>query len=334
MNSTLAIVTGAPGWVGSRLVETMEGRVRCLVHPSVRHATLSGSAEIVVGDVTDAESLEPLLRDAAGATVFHCAGVIHPTRGVREFYDVNTRGTGHVLEKAERAGVRRFVYLSSNSVAGVSRSPNEVFDETTAPHPYMNYGRSKLAAEDLVRAAGERGRIETSIVRAPWFYGPNQPSRQTEFFTMIRTGRVPLVGAGTNRRSMVYVDNLCRGLQLAGTHPAAKNRTFWIADRRPYTMREIIDTIADSMEQDFGIAVRRRAIRVPAFTSDLAYVADGLLQRVGLYHSKIHVLSEMSRTIACSTARAERELGFVPAIELREGMRRSLAWMREAGIAF
>jgi nucleoside-diphosphate-sugar epimerase len=348
MTASLAIVTGAPGWVGSRLVEALQGevadarvdeaiasRVRCLVGPqsSVTATTLRG-CELVNGDLTDPLSLGPLLRDAGGATLFHCAGVIHPMHGVREFYDVNMRGTEYLIARAEAAGVRRFVYLSSNSVVGVSRDPADVFDERTPEHPYMNYGRSKKAAEDLVNAAAARGRIETTIVRAPWFYGPHQPPRQTEFFTMIRTGRVPLVGNGSNRRSMAYVDNLCQGLMLAATKPAALNGMFWIADRRPYTMNEIIATIADVMEQDFGVAVKRGVIRVPAFTSDLAYLADRALQAIGLYHSKIHVLSEMSRTIACSTARAEQELGYRPAIELREGMRRSLAWMKEAGIAF
>jgi len=335
MTEPLTIVTGAPGWIGSRLVGALHGRVRCLVGPDADAAAIgSVRAEVVRGDLTNASSLEPLFRDATGATVYHLAGVIHPTRGVRQFYDVNVGGTDHLLRLSEQARVRRFVYLSSNSVVGVSRDPSTVFDETTPIHPYMNYGRSKKAAEDLVRAAANRGTIETAIVRAPWFYGPDQPPRQSEFFTMIRTGRVPLVGDGTNARSMAYVDNLAQGLVLAGTHAAARNGTFWIADRRPYTMNDIISTIADVMEQDFNIPVKRRVIRVPAFTSDVAQLADGALQALGMYNQKIHVLSEMSRTIACSVARAERELGYAPAIELREGMRRSIAWMREHDIAF
>jgi len=348
MTPPMAIVTGAPGWVGSRLVEALHGRipdarvdsaltphVRCLVGPAAAGAAEGlRDCETVLGDLTVPATLEPLLRGAAGATVYHCAGVIHPTRSTCEFDEVNTRGTDHLLRLSEQAGIGRFVYLSSNSVVGVSRDPTVVFDEETPPHPYMGYGRSKNAAEHLVRAAAARGAFDTVIIRAPWFYGPRQPARQTEFFTLIRTGRVPLVGSGRNRRSMVYVDNLCQGLMLAATYPSASSATFWIADRRPYTMIEIITTIADVMEQDFGIAVNRRVIRFPALTSDLAQFVDGTLQAGGLYHPRIHVLSEMSRTIACSVARAEREIGYCPAIELREGMRRSLAWMNEAGLAF
>src|SRR5439155_683760 len=78
----------------------------------------------------------------------------------------------------------------------------------------------------------------------------------------------------------------------------------------PYTMNEIVSTVADVLEQDFGMPVKRGAIHLPAIASDIAFVADSALQAVGLYHSKIHVLSEMARTIACSTAKAEHEIGY------------------------
>ncbi len=75
--------------------------------------------------------------------------------------------------------------------------------------------------------------IETVLVRPPWFYGPNQPPRQTLFFRMIRAGKAPIVGSGRNLRSMSYIDNLCQGLLLAAMTPRANGQTYWIADRRP-----------------------------------------------------------------------------------------------------
>ncbi len=59
----------------------------------------------------------------------------------------------------------------------------------------------------------------------------------------------------------------------------------------------------------------------------------GLIQRLGLYQQKIHVLSEMNKNIACSVEKAQRELGYAPTVELEEGMRRSLAWCQAHGIA-
>ena len=186
-----------------------------------------------------------------------------------------------------------------------------------------------MQAELVVKEARD---VETVIIRPPWFYGPNQPARQTTFFTMIRTGKVPLVGNGENRRSMAYVDNICQGLRLCESVEAARGQTYWIADRRPYTMNEIITTIEEVMERDFAIVPARKRMRLPALASKVAWLADKSLQGLGLYQQKLHVLSEMNKTIACSVAKAERELGYRPEIDLREGMRRSMQWMKDRGI--
>jgi nucleoside-diphosphate-sugar epimerase len=65
--------------------------------------------------------------------------------------------------------------------------------------------------------------------------------------------------------------------------------------------------------------------------SEVALAVDATLQRAGLYNQKIHVLSEMNKTIACSVEKARGELGYRPGVELREGMRRSIAWCIENG---
>lgn len=345
----LALVTGAPGWLGSRLIETLvtglpdvpslargnpERPIRSLVLPGQPVAELRAmrpGGSVVEGDLTRPDSLAPFFLDAEGSTVFHCAGVIHPTRGVKQFYEVNERGTRNLVEAAERAGVRRFVHVSSNSPIGCNPSRDHLFDEFSPYNPYMNYGRSKKLGEDIVNAARDRGRIETVIIRPPWFYGVRQPARQSLFFTMIKNGGAPIVGGGENRRSMAYVDNICQGLMLCERTPEAAGNTYWIADRRPYTMNEIVDTVERLLETEFDFPVKHSRLRLPGIASDIALAADKVIQGVGLYHQKIHVLSEMNRTIACSIARAERELGYDPKIALEEGMRRSIAWVLEHG---
>ena len=196
----------------------------------------------------------------------------------------------------------------------------------------MNYGRSKMQMELAVRERQRKRLIETVIIRAPWFYGPNQPPRQSLFFRMIREGQAPIVGSGDNLRSMCYIDNLCQGLLLAAANQGANGQTYWIADRRPYSMNEIIDTIERLLESEFGHRCAHKRARLPSLASSVAFTADAALQALGLYHQKIHVLSEMNKTIACSVAKAERELDFRPTIDLEEGMRRSLAWCRSKGI--
>jgi nucleoside-diphosphate-sugar epimerase len=308
--------------------------VRCLARNGqdgeiIRQA--SPDAGCVTGDLRDRSSLARLFEGAESASVFHCAGMIHPRR-VREFYEVNVDGTRALLDAAVRARAKRFVHVSSNSPLGCNPRREHRFDEESPYHPYMHYGRSKKLAEDLVNA--RRGEIETVIVRAPWFYGPGQPARQTAFFSMIKNGKVPLVGGGENLRSMAYVDNLVQGLLLAEARACAGGRTYWIADRRPYSMREIVTTVADVLEQDFGIEVRRGWVRLPGIASECALLADRMIQGLGFYHQKIHVLSEMNKNIACSVRRAEEELGYDPKVELREGMARSVQALLDEGTTF
>ena len=174
--------------------------------------------------------------------------------------------------------------------------------------------------------------IETVIIRPPWFYGPNQPPRQTLFFQMIRDGKAPIVGNGRNLRSMSYIDNLCQGLLLAATVERANGHTYWIADKRPYSMNEIVDTVERLLENEFGQKCAHKRMRLPGLASEVAFAVDATLQTFGIYHQKIHVLSEMNKTIACSVAKAEIELGYRPVVELEEGMRRSLAWCVAQGV--
>jgi nucleoside-diphosphate-sugar epimerase len=133
-------------------------------------------------------------------------------------------------------------------------------------------------------------------------------------------------------RSMAYTDNICQGLLLCEKHEAARGQVYWIADENPYEMRQIIDTIERVMERDFRIPVAHKRIRLPGFVSDLARMVDWILQKLGLYHQKIHVLSEMNRNIACSVDKAKRELGYQPEVALEEGMRRSIEWLRSRDV--
>jgi nucleoside-diphosphate-sugar epimerase len=343
----LVLVTGAGGWLGRRVVRALtQGhtemgpcgaggrRVRMLVWPGEKiDDLLALGAEKIEGDLRDPATARALTAGAAGATLIHLAGVIHPTRGTREFTEINVEGTKAVVTEAGEAGVRRAIVMSSNSPVGASRNPFEVFDEESPYNHYMGYGRSKQEMEEWLRAgASGKNLPQITIIRAPWFYGPEQPARQTRFFSMIKAGRFPIVGNGHNRRSMGYVDSLAYGILLAAQAPQAAGRIYWLADERPYPIREIVDTVRDVLRDDFAMPVKPKTLQVPGIIADAARLADWMLQKAGRYNQEIHVLSEMNLTIACSIERAQRELGYKPLVDLREGMRRSVAWCLERGI--
>lgn len=331
------LVTGVPGWLGNRFLEMLcaselgimeKCSVRCLVQPgsaadSVPNLPGPGRVEIFSADITGRPSLKGVCSGVD--VVFHAAGLIHPGRPP-ELFDVNTLGTLNLISEARASGVTRFVYISSNSAAGVNKARHEPLRESDEPRPYMNYGLSKYYAECIVRSFQGTGGMETVILRPCWFYGPNQPRRQSRFFRMIRSGSPFIFGDGFNLRSMSYVDNVCRAMALAALRKEASGRTYWIADARPYTTLEIYSTIAELL----GVK-RFRPRFLPGFVPDICALADGVLQFAGLYSTEIHVAGEMNKDIFCSVEKAAVELGYKPEVELREGMRRSIEFCRMRG---
>lgn len=330
------LVTGAPGWLGDTLVQTLtkgeaEGYdvpkrdVRCFVQRGIDTSKLKKlGVEIVEGDIRDTSALEKAVDGVE--TVFHCAGLIHPKK-IKEVFEINAKGTRNLLDAAARKNVRRFVFVSSNSPAGTNKRRDTLMKESDRPRPYMAYGRSKFLAESAVKEYQQSGKLETVITRPCWFYGPNQPARQSRFFNMIKAGNPIVFGNGKNLRSMSYVDNLVQGLILAENTPEANGQTYWIADERPYETIEIYRTIAELLEvKDF------RPRHIPGFASEIAMMVDGVLQSVGMYWTEVHVAGEMNKNIACTIEKAKKELGYAPRIELREGMRRSIEWCRQNGM--
>lgn len=338
------LVTGATGWLGSALVGVLTGKAAELgpatslrMSGGIRTLSLSSDS---VDPVPDVESMKGNLMDerdcrrfcdeAAGATLFHCAGVIHPAR-TQEFNNINVVGARNLLCAAERAGVRRVVVVSSNSPFGCNPHPDHLFDEDSPYNPYRGYGRSKMLMEEEARLHMTPDGMEIVIVRAPWFYGPPQPARQTRFFEMVSRGCMPVAGRGENLRSMVYIDNLVQGLLLAANTRGAANRTFWIADERPYAFSEIIGAVEKALAES-GFRCAGHQIHLPNACFVVAGWADALTQAVGYYSQELHVLSEVNKTIACSIATSRRELGYRPVIGLEEGMRRSVRWCVENGL--
>lgn len=342
-------LTGATGWLGQRVAQALThgmpelgdvGKGGCNLHclipagESLKSITAL-NAKVTVGAINDKDALSQFFSSAEGGLLLHIAGLIHPS-GVlgrtAEFHRINVLGTQNLYMAASAAGVKRIVVMSSNSPFGGNESAEHRFDENSPYNPYMEYGRSKWQMEKMLKEYWERG-PEIVIVRSPWFYGPGQPDRQTTFFRMVKNGKFPLLGDGSNKRSMGYVDSLAQGLLLAGAIQEARNDVFWIADENPYSMREIIDTIKSVMKDDFGIKVVDKIPRLPSIIADCARGVDFSLQSVGLYQQKIHVLSEMNMNIACDINKAKNILKYQPLVEIREGMRRSIKWCMDNNIA-
>ncbi|MFJ9752722.1 NAD-dependent epimerase/dehydratase family protein [Streptomyces chartreusis] len=334
----MTVLTGGSGWFGRCYLATLTKtaisdayahQVRVLVqHPAQQDVVrrVAPHARVVVGDVADPVVLRELMDGAAGAQVVHAAGVIHPRR-YADFEHVNVQGTRAVLAAARAAGIARLVYLSSNAPFGRNSYPEDTFRHEEPYRPYLGYGASKMRAEIAVRQAHDASGLETVVLRPPWFYGEEQPMRQTRFLTLCRRGHFPLISDGHTRRSMVYIGNLVDAVQLAQQHRKAAGGAYWVADARPYTLAEIIITVRQALREE-GYPVSPYQFRIPRVAATLAGRADRALQATGCYHPQIHMLGELNHTIACDISQTTADLAYQPRVALLEGMRRAIRWCR------
>lgn len=242
MMPTKILVTGATGFIGSRLCEllSLEYRLpyRALVRDfsrAVRIARLD--TELVAGDMLDAASL--------ARAVEGCDAVVNLAHGDDE--SARTQAT-QLIEACTRAGVRRFVHISSMAVHGPSPKL-DVLTEATAPIQRWNeaYSDAKAASEAVVVAAGKRGALETVVLRPTIVYGP-----YSFFVTPIvqdaRVGRISLIDGGRGICNAVYVDDVCEAIMAALERDDAVGAAFLINGDTRMTWGDFITTFAGMVE--------------------------------------------------------------------------------------
>ena len=343
LDTNLVLITGPLGWLGARVVEALVRglpghprlavpapglRIRCLVQPGQTFlplAQLSDRVRICVGDLRRPDDALRFCEGAKGAISLHLAGVTHP-RWTQDYFKVNRYGTAALLDAAVKAGVRRVVAVSHAAACGVNVSPEAPLTEDSPCRPRSALGRSMLAMEQVV--ATKRAEIETVILRAPQFYGPNPPADEARRFRRLLAGGTVFAGPGGHPRSMAFVDNVCQAVLLAAGTPCAAGQLYWIADRATPTAGEIESTLDKLLQGEFGKSATRRKTLPGGVISAAAALAAGL-QGAGLAVPPLARLGESAGAVACSIAKAEAELGYQPTVELEEGLRQTLRWCVE-----
>jgi len=257
------LVTGATGFVGDAVVRALAGR-EMRVRAAVRRpdARLPGAVEAVqVGDIVGTTRWDDALRGVDA--VVHARGGVHVMHDVAadplaEFRRVNVAGTVRLAREAARAGVKRFVFVSSIKVSGEGTRPGRPFRADDEPDPVDPYGVSKREAEDELRLVARETGLEVAIVRPVLVYGPGVKGNFHSMMRWLHRG-VPLpLGAVHNRRSLVALDNLVDLLVTTLVHPAAANRTFLVSDGEDLSTTELLRRTATAL------GTRARLLPVPA----------------------------------------------------------------------
>lgn len=312
------LVTGSTGAVGNAIVRALlaEGRdVRCLVRDKDKAvAMLPAGVDLTAGDVTDVPSLTAALRDCTA--VFHAAGLPeqwHPDPGV--FERVNVGGTDNLIEASLLAGVRSFVYTSTQDLFDVQRDP---YDETTRPQKPMTsaYEISKTRADALVEQAIARG-LPAIFMHPSAVYGPmsGSPTGTNRLLNDLLHNRVPMLLPGG--MPLILNDDLANA-QLLAEAKAVVGARYLVAESCQ-TLRQIAHAVHALKPETKVPPV------MPLWVAKLvAQTGEGLSRLTHrpplLTQAELNVLC---RTGKPDTARIMRELGWCPT-PFAQGLARTL----------
>ncbi|MFZ5875394.1 MAG: NAD-dependent epimerase/dehydratase family protein [Nitrospirota bacterium] len=321
------LVTGASGFIGDHLVNGLlreRGIVRVLLHRDSRRDAWPGNVEVVRGDIRDVREMKTA---ATGCdTVFHLAGRAHALSEVHSdealYQSVNVEGTRNILESAIAGGVRSVVFFSS--VKAMGENSAECLDEIHEPRPTTAYGRSKLAAEEMVFDYGKRTGLHVVCLRLSMVYGPGNKGNLFRMISAIDHGRFPSLPDVGNRRSMVHVSNVVDAAMLAPTYSVANGQCYIVTDGRPYSTTELYEMIVRGL----GKPVPRRRVPI-GMLKGLALVGDvvGRLRgRRFVFDSD--AFEKLMGDAWYSSKKISRELGYRPRVTFEDALPDMIAWYR------
>lgn len=317
----ILLITGIPGWLGNRMIDILINgdrfgnhattrKIRLLVQPKFKSfKTFPSNIELFYGDITDKHSLKQALKDVKA--VYHLAGEIYPKR-IKRYYEVNFDGTKNLVDTCIEFGVRRFLFMSSDSVCGFGRL-TRVFSDYESYHPYKHYGKSKFLAEEYIFKKTSEGLIDGTALRAFWFFGPFMAERNIKFIRMFYWKRQIVFGNGRNYRSISHIDNVVEAFIKAEKRNETIGKWYWIGDEKAnYTVNEIYKNIAD------GLDVVYKPFYIHPKICWLLGKLDSFLNTFGYINSTIHAAGKFYKDIAGEITSAQKDFDYKPNVGFKE----------------
>ena len=281
------LITGISGFVGSTLAPALR---------EFGHEVRGASGR---GDVTE------LL--VGCEAIVHLANIAHGSVSPDMLYRVNVEGTRFLAEKAVAGGARRLVYLSSIKAVG-EETRGFALHGTEVPAPEDVYGRAKLAAERALAEVAGRTGLEVLILRPPLVYGPGVKANLLTLMRAVDRGWLLPFASIENRRSLIYVGNLCDAIIRCLEAPQAAGRTYLVSDGLPVSTPQLCRALGDALG---------RPARLFPFPARLLELYPGLRR--------------LTRSLEVDDSAIRSELGWRPPYTFEEGLRATAEWYRTRG---
>lgn len=302
------LVTGAHGFIGTHLYAALQ-EAGHTVRPCVRNS--SDPAHIAVGDMEAFKEWDAVMQGVD--VVIHLAARVHQVKDSASdpeaaFTRANVTVTQRLLEAAERAGVKHFIFFSTIAVMGID-SGNIAMPASTL-HPLTPYGRSKAQAEALVQASP----LTTTIIRIPLVYGAGVRANFLSLINAVDKGLPLPFDRVRNQRNFLYVGNLTDAVLTLLTLPHPPDMLL-LADRETPSMPDLIRAIASALGK------KARLLPVPPL---LLKTGAMLLGKTMLYH-------QCCSSLVMDTTPSNAALHWSPPFTLEEGLRETIQWYRTHG---
>ena len=315
-------VTGGTGFIGRHLVQALVARgdeVAALVRSPAKAAHLRElHVREVPGDLDDEAALRAGCEGRQ--VVYHVAGAIK-ARDEAGFLRANEQGTACLVRAAEAAGSPRFILVSSMAAGGPTE-PGQPLRGDEPPAPVTAYGRSKLAAEAVVR----RSRLPWTILRPPLVYGPYD-GEFLPLFKAAQRGIGVVFGDGEQELSGVYGPDLVEAFLAAAATETTTGRLYYPCHTERFTSRQFVLTVGRALGRE------PRVLAVPAGIARVALHLTGAVAKLAghstvLNGDKAHEF--LARAWTGDPTALTRDTGWSAAHDLSRGVRRTVDWYRDA----
>ncbi len=296
--SEVHLVTGGAGYFGTLLVERLRATgVRVRIFDINDADERAPDVEMHRGDIRDPAAVRRAVEGVS--VVHHNVAMVPLAKDKAAFWSVNHDGARNLLEAARDAKVRKVVSMSTSAVYGApDRNP---VDDATPTRPGEDYGRAKLAAEDLCHAFVSRG-LDVTLIRPRTIMGHGRLGIMQILFEWIRRGQnIPVLGRGDNLYQFVHADDLADAAIKAADRPGPA--TYNVGAERFGTMRETLEGLV----RHAGTGSRVVSVPMEPAVAMMKVTSRAGVSPLGAYHSLMY-----GRAMYFDLSRTKRELGWAP----------------------
>ena len=317
------LVTGAAGFIGSHLCETLinnGSKVVGLIGPTCDTRWIENlDMTLIRGDLADKISL---MRAVRGINlVYHLAGIVGGSK-CEKIFKTNYEGTKNLVDACleNGANIDRFLFVSSHAVMGPTQK-DKLYNEDMECQPVSDYGKSKLMAEQYLQSIN--GRLPHTIVRLPIVFGPRS---FRGFFSVYKLLKKRLhFNFGKGESNVGYILDMVDGMIDASQSQNAIGKAYFLGDKKTYSLNEMFDAIQKAVGKK---AVK---IKVPYFIAYLFAASSELYAKMNGSQVLLYRKDFKYPFWRMDVSKAEKDFGFKTKIPFEEGLKITADWYKENG---